>query len=118
VLEMSPAASNAANLDLPIGLNPRPRDGIVVPSPHCMNDPQPEGSHGKLHRTTKILSHASRRRGGVAARGAGAAATESGNRFSQRPLPAEAAGVIAAFRKGLSEIGFVAGQPRWRHDVL
>src|SRR5262249_37278784 len=31
------------------------------------------GSHGKLHRTTKILSHA-RRRGGVAARGARAAA--------------------------------------------
>ena len=27
-----------------------------------MNDPQPEGSHGKLHRTTKILSHAYRRR--------------------------------------------------------
>src|SRR5262249_28515716 len=38
-----------------------------------MNDPQPEGSHGKLHRTTKILSHA-RRRGCMAARGARAAA--------------------------------------------
>ena len=30
VLEMSPAASNAANLDLPIGLCHRPRDGSVV----------------------------------------------------------------------------------------
>jgi tetratricopeptide (TPR) repeat protein len=38
-----------------------------------MNDPQPEGSDGKLHRTTKILSHA-RRRGSVAACGARAAA--------------------------------------------
>src|SRR5262249_26216908 len=39
-----------------------------------MNDPT-RGSHGKLHRTTKILSHAYRRRGGrVAAHGAGAAA--------------------------------------------
>src|SRR5215831_6755496 len=29
----------------------RPRDGSVVSSVHCMNDPQPEGSHGKLHRS-------------------------------------------------------------------
>jgi hypothetical protein len=35
-----------------------------------MNDPQSGGSHGKLHRTTKILSHAQRRRCRVAARGA------------------------------------------------
>jgi len=33
VLEMSPAASNAANSDLPIGLSHRPRDGSVVSSP-------------------------------------------------------------------------------------
>ena len=39
-----------------------------------MNDPRPEGHNGKPHRTTKILSRASRRRGGVvAARGARAA---------------------------------------------
>src|SRR5262245_54176998 len=37
-----------------------------------MNDP-PGGSYGKLHRTTKILSHARRRGGVMAARGAGAA---------------------------------------------
>jgi hypothetical protein len=30
VLEMSPAASNAANFDLPIGLSHGPRDGSVV----------------------------------------------------------------------------------------
>src|SRR6516165_8714487 len=35
-----------------------------------MNDPQPEGHNGKLHRTTKILSHARRRGGRVAACGA------------------------------------------------
>src|SRR5215831_14248796 len=40
------------NFDLPIDLSPRPRDGIVVPSLHCMNDPQPEGQHGKLHWAT------------------------------------------------------------------
>jgi hypothetical protein len=50
----------------------RPRDGNVVPSSHCMNDPPTGGSHGKLPRTTKILSNAWQR-GGVAARSAGAA---------------------------------------------
>jgi hypothetical protein len=35
------------------------------------------GSRGKLHRTTKILSHAARRRGRVAARGARAADYEA-----------------------------------------
>jgi len=79
VLEMSPAATNAANFDLPIGLSHRPRDGNVVSFLHCMNDPQPEGSHCKLHRSTKILSHASRRRGRVAARGARAAAGDAGD---------------------------------------
>src|SRR5262249_48108660 len=42
--------------------------------PPCMNDPQPEGSHGKPHRTTKILSYARRRGGGVA--GGGPRATD------------------------------------------
>jgi len=49
--------------------------------PSSMNDPQPEGSHGKLHPTTKILSHA-RRRGRMAARGAGAAGGDAGDRVS------------------------------------
>jgi hypothetical protein len=38
-----------------------------------MNDPQPEGRHGKPHRTTKILSDAWRRGGCVAGWGAHAA---------------------------------------------
>src|SRR6201997_3332421 len=40
---MSSPTSNAANFDFPIGLSHRPRDGSVVSSLHCMNDPQPEG---------------------------------------------------------------------------
>src|SRR5262245_10753400 len=48
-----------------------------------MNDPQTEGSHGKLHRTTKLLSHA-RRRGGVAACGTRAAASNVGGGVSLR----------------------------------
>ena len=46
----------------------------------------------------------------MAARGALAAAAESCGRVSQRPLPRRALGVVAAFRKGLSESGFVEPQ--------
>src|SRR5262245_48635967 len=53
---------------------------------HCMNDPQAGGSHGKLHRTTKILSHAARQRGRVAARGACAAALDASDRVPQQRI--------------------------------
>src|ERR1700745_222702 len=53
---MSPAASNAANFDLPIGLSPRPRDGIVVSSLLCMNDPQPEGHMASYIERRKFLA--------------------------------------------------------------
>jgi hypothetical protein len=36
VLEMSPAASNAANFDLPIGLSHRPPTQSVLSSLHCL----------------------------------------------------------------------------------
>src|SRR6516164_11614027 len=34
---------SAGSLDFPTGLGHRPRDGSVVSSRRCMNDPQPEG---------------------------------------------------------------------------
>ena len=49
-----------------------------------MNDFQPEGHIGKLHRTTKILSRARQRSGGVAARGARAAGGHAGDLESFR----------------------------------
>src|SRR5262249_42146178 len=56
---------------LPALVTDRAMEAWYHSSLHCMNDPQPEGSHGKLHPTTKILSHAARRCSGrVAARGA------------------------------------------------
>src|SRR5262249_52703910 len=44
------------------------------------------GSHGKPHRTTKILSDARRRSGRVAARGPRAAAGDAGDRVPQYPI--------------------------------
>src|SRR5215475_6772521 len=67
-------------LELPIGLSHRPRNSVVSWPLHEMTPTR--GSHGKLHRTTKILSHA-RRRGGLAARGAGAAAADAGDRVTR-----------------------------------
>ena len=52
VLEMSLAATNAANFELPIGLSHRPR----VSSFHCMNDPQPEGHMASYIRRRKFLA--------------------------------------------------------------
>src|SRR5262249_25551406 len=44
------------SLDLPIGLNHRPRDGSVVSCLHCMNDPQPEGHMASYIRRRKFLA--------------------------------------------------------------
>jgi hypothetical protein len=43
-------------LDLPTGLSPRPRDGKVVSSLHCMNDPQPEGHMASYIARRKFLA--------------------------------------------------------------
>jgi len=57
---------------------PRWKRGMISPLHEW---PPTGGSHGKPHRTTEILSHA-RRRGGLAARGAGAAVGVAGDRVS------------------------------------
>src|SRR5262249_16977532 len=66
--------------------------------------PPSGGSHGKPHRTTKILSHAVWRRGGLAARGGRAAADDAGGRVSQpgiaRPIRAPRRGVPARLGRG------------------
>jgi putative tryptophan/tyrosine transport system substrate-binding protein len=74
-----------------------------------MNDPQPGGSHGKPHRTTKILSHA-RRRGRLAAHGARAAGCDAGVGFLGATSPEPYASLLSAFRKGLNEEGLVDGR--------
>src|SRR5262245_64819547 len=42
--------------DLPTGLSHRPRDGSVVSSLHCMNDPQPEGDMASYIGRRKFLA--------------------------------------------------------------
>src|SRR5262249_35243425 len=39
-----PRGNSKASLDLLTGLSHRPRDGSVVSSLHCMNDPQPRAT--------------------------------------------------------------------------
>ena len=60
---------------------------------------------------TARVHHAARRRdGGVAARGAGAAAGDAGDRIPARTSSANSAHIVSAFRQGLKEAGFVEGQ--------
>ena len=70
-----------------------------------------EGSDDSFHRTPRV-HHAARRRGGVvAARGAGAAAGDAGDRVPQQRVAAEPMR-IAWLRSGraLKEIGYVEGR--------
>jgi len=97
-----------ASLDLPIGLGHRPRDGSVVSSLYCMNDPQPKG-----HMASYI-----RRREFIALLGGAGVAWPLPARAQQPALPVvgvvgggSADGLaLAGFRKGLNEIGYVEGQ--------
>src|SRR5215471_2060461 len=67
-LVLSLTASDPNSVDLPIGLSHRPRDGSVVSSLHCMNDPHPEGRMASYIRRRKFLATLL---GGVAASLAG-----------------------------------------------
>ena len=64
----------------------------------------------KPHRTTKILSHARWRSGHTAARGAGGAAGDAGDRFHQCRVGRCFRALCARVRKGLNETGYIEGQ--------
>src|SRR5262249_20925728 len=75
-----------------------------------MNDPQAEGSDGKLHRTTKILSRARRRGRRVAAVGARATAGDAGDRLAGGGTAASQRAWVDAFVRRLGELGWIEGR--------
>src|SRR5262249_26059432 len=92
-----------------IGLSHRPRDGNVVSSLHCMNDPQPEGHMASYIQRRKFLATV----GGAAAWRRAARARRPAMPvigFLRSSWRADAAHLGTAVRKGLEETGFVEGQ--------
>src|SRR5215475_1979010 len=91
-------------------LSHRLDDGSVVSSFHCMNDPQPEGHMASYIRRRKFL----------ATLGGAAVAWPLAARAQQPAMPvvgflrdtslADATHLVAAFREGLKEAGFIEGQ--------
>src|SRR5262249_55936867 len=95
-------------LDLSIG---RPRDGNVVSSLHCMNDPQPEGHMASYIQRRKFLATLL---GGAAAwpLAAGAQRTEGGGRIGLLMGTAddrEGQARVTALKQGLQELGWTDG---------
>src|SRR5262249_33520805 len=87
----------------------RPRDGSVVSSLHCMNDPQPEGHMARYIARRKFLATLG-----------GAAAWPLATRAQQPVMPvigflrstslADVTHLVTAFRHGLRETGYVESQ--------
>src|SRR5215472_10858655 len=103
------AAIRKHSVDLPMGLSHRPPDESVVSSLHCMNDPQPEGHMASYIGRRKFLATL----GVVAAWPLTARAQQPAMPvigLVRTTTPEDSAPLIAAFRQGLGESGFVEGR--------
>ena len=69
----------------------------------------PNGSHGKLHRTAKILNDGRRRGSRVAARGRRAAIRKNAARGCTR-ISVSAASVYGSIRSGMRDLGYIEGR--------
>src|SRR5215475_2192269 len=112
IVENGFAAGSGMSNSAKVGLGPRPRDGSVVSSLHCMNDPQPEGH---------MASHIGRREflatllGGAAAwpLAARAQLTERVRRIGLLMGVAddrEGQARVTALKQGLQELGWTDGR--------
>src|SRR5262249_51170907 len=88
----------------------RPRDGSVVSSPHCMNDPQPEGHMASYIVRRKFLATL----GGAAAWPLAARAQQPGKLrtigFSGQSTRSAESELVAAFAQRLRELGWIENQ--------
>src|SRR5262249_14230416 len=95
---------------LPVGLSRRPRDGKVVLSLHCMNDPQPEGHMASYIGRRKFLATL----GAAAAWPLAARAQQSERMRRIGVLETVSVTLNAAnydsLRQGLRELGYVEGR--------
>src|SRR5262245_17829347 len=95
-----------------IGLSHRPRDGNVISSLHCMNDPQPEGHMASYIERRKFLATL----GGAAAAWPLAARAPQSDRIRRIGVlmnltadDPEASERVTAFAQGLQQLGWTAG---------
>src|SRR5262245_6838079 len=88
----------------------RPRDGSVVSSLHCMNDPQSEGHMASYIGRRKFLATLASAAAAwpLAARAQQPAMPVIG--FIRITAPNDSAPFLAAFKRGLGESGYVEGQ--------
>src|SRR5262249_15399216 len=92
-----------------IGLSHRPRDGSVVSSLHCMNDPQPEGHMASYIGRRKFLATL----GGAAAWPLVARAQQGAMRVMgslNGRSPERWSPYVIAFRQGLKETAYLEDQ--------